>query len=177
MHSKFSMGVSIRVDRSSAAHHTAAQPPLSLAYWPAAPSTAPRPLGSRRPPQVRPHVTYHTYYTHMAAAAAAAAAGLRRVLYAACTDADVIRIFDRSADGQLRHREDVGCAAGPMWLCTDPQQRRLYCCLLGSNAIAAFAIDQVGAAPHLRPPNPPFQWMHSSPQLGTGSPVPAHRTF
>ena len=101
-----------------------------------------------------------------------------RLLYVACTEANTVSIFVRADDGSLTLREELEVPGGPMWLCTDPQQRRLYCPLIEANEVASFAIapDDGALTPLGRAPYPSLGETDASGRPWEGPPCPCHVT-
>ena len=101
-----------------------------------------------------------------------------RLLYVACTEANTVSIFVRAEDGSLTLREELEVPGGPMWLCTDPQQRRLYCPLIEANEVASFAIapDDGALTPLGRAPYPSLGDSDASGRPWEGPPCPCHVT-
>jgi hypothetical protein len=99
------------------------------------------------------------------------------VLYAACTEACTITIYDRAADGRISARpEPLAVPGGPMWLTTDPEQRYLYCPTITANAIVSFAIGADGGLTELGQPVPYPAVGDEDPSGApwTGDPCPCH---
>jgi 6-phosphogluconolactonase (cycloisomerase 2 family) len=65
----------------------------------------------------------------------------RQLLYVVLSDEDCINIYERAVDGALALFEQIPCAGAPMWLCTNPELNRMYCCTLSSSELVTFQVD------------------------------------